>query len=177
MKWIAHQSKFYIFALKQYHQFPEIGMKDRVAAGNIEIRHSVVDLTKIFTIRHNFLHLLPGHTFQFLATGSGKNITMLTALVTLIRNMPLKCKILTHPILPPVFPSFLTFLTCQLLRKNFRKQTSSVRHLLHKRFRKLLISSVRHLLHKRYRKLHLLLCSHSILQCLLMPFLLPPIKV
>jgi hypothetical protein len=26
---------------------------------------------------------------------------MLTALVTLIRYMPLKCKILTHPILPP----------------------------------------------------------------------------
>jgi hypothetical protein len=99
MKRITHNSEWYILTLKKYQQFPKKRMKDRVAAGNIEIRQSVIDLAEVLAVGDNILHLLPCHALKLAASLSGKNIAMLTALVTFIRDMPLKCKIPAHPIL------------------------------------------------------------------------------
>jgi hypothetical protein len=113
MERISHNRKWNIPALKQHHQFPEIRMEDRVAAGNVEIGHSVIDLTKIFTISNHLLHLLPGHALKLLASLSRENIAVLAALVTFICDMPLKSKILAHPILS-FFLRLIAFSACTM---------------------------------------------------------------
>ena len=78
-------------------------MKNRVSPGNIEIRQPPVYLTEIQTIIESLLHLLPTHGFYFFTSILRKDIAMLASLVTSIRNMPLKCKILFHMFtLPPL---------------------------------------------------------------------------
>ena len=105
MKWIAHQGEGDIPGFQEYHQFPEIGMKDRIAAGDVEIWSSVIDFTEIFAVIHDRPHLLPGHTVKFLAAFAGENIAVLAALIAFISNMPLKRKIRIHPVHLP----FLSF--------------------------------------------------------------------
>ena len=195
MERIAHQGKRNVLAFQQDHQFPEIGMKDRIAAGDIEIRNSVVYLAEVLAVRHDLLHLLPGHALQFLTAFPGKNIAVLAALVTFICNMPLKRKITSHPV--PLLLSLLDLLTyrkrhmlchrlqvflraCLLLHMLFRRLRASLRaclplHMLFRRLQAFLRAYL--LLHMPFRKLHLSVpCPVcSIQKCLLMPFYLPPV--
>ena len=178
MKRIAHQGKRNVLAFQQDHQFPEIGMKDRIAAGDIEIRNSVVYLAEILAVRHDLLHLLPGHALQLLTAFPGKNIAVLAALVTFICNMPLKRKITSHPV--PLLLSLLDLLTYRKHHMPCRRLQVFLRAclLLHMLFRRLQVSLRACLpLHMLFRRLHLSVpCPVcSIQKCLLMPFYLPPV--
>jgi hypothetical protein len=75
-------------------------MEDRVATSYVKIRYPVIYNTEILTVCHNLLHLLPSHAGKALTALPRENITVLAALVTFVRNMPLKRKILAHPIPP-----------------------------------------------------------------------------
>ena len=178
MEWIAHQGKRNVLAFQQNHQFPEIGMKDRIAAGDIEIRNSVVYFAEVLTVRHDLLHLLPGHALQLLAAFSGKNIAVFAALVTFICDMPLKRKITSHPI--PLLLSLLDLLTYRKRHMLCHKLQVSPRAclLLHMQCHKLLVFRRAYQLpHMPFRRLHLSVpCPVcSIQKCLLMPFYLPPV--
>ena len=195
MERIAHQGKRNVLAFQQNHEFPEIRMKDRIATGNIEIRNSVVYLAEVLAVRHDLLHLLPGHALQLLAAFPGKNIAVLAALVTFICDMPLKRKITSHPV--PLLLSLLDLLTyrkrhmlchrlrvslraCLPLRKPFRRLLASLRAcLLHHTLCHKLQVFLRayQLRHMPFRRLHLSVpCPVcSIQKCLLMPFYLPPV--
>lgn len=61
MKRIPHQCKWDVLAFEQYHQFPEIRMKDRIAACNIEIWFPVIYFTEVLAVGYHLLHLFPGH--------------------------------------------------------------------------------------------------------------------
>ena len=78
----------------------KIWMQDRIAAGNIEIRQAIVYLTEIQTVVKGILHLFPTHCIQPFAVIFGENIAVLTPLIALICDVPLKGKILFHDCVP-----------------------------------------------------------------------------
>ena len=161
----------------------------------IEIRNPVVYLAEVLAVRHDLLHLLPGHALQLLTAFPGKNIAVLAALVTFICDMPLKRKITSHPV--PLLLSLLDLLTYrnrhmlyhrlrvspqayQPLHMPFRRLRAFLRAypLLHMPFRRLLAFLWAYQLpHMPFRRLHLSVpCPVcSIQKCLLMPFYLPPV--
>ena len=122
MKRISKNRKGNIFAFQQVHQPPKIRMKDGVTSGNIKIRKTVIYLTEILAVRHHFLHLLPRHGVQFLTVVFRKDITMLTSLITVICDMPLKSKIFFHESVPSFpFPIYTQTLSKRNISGNPRQ--------------------------------------------------------
>lgn len=75
-------------------------MQDRVAAGKIEIWDTTVDLAEVQAVVKGLLHLLPAHAVQLLMAIFREDVAVLAPLVAIIRNVPLKRKILFHLVLP-----------------------------------------------------------------------------
>jgi len=78
-------------------------MENRIAAGDIEIRHTTVHFAEVFAVSHDLLHLFPRHAVQLLAGILRKDIAVLAPLVAVVCNMPLKSEILFHDRMPLCF--------------------------------------------------------------------------
>ena len=131
----------------QSQQLPEIRVQNGVAAGDVEIRQTVIDLAEVQAVVEGVLHLLPGHCIQLLVAVFRENVAVLAPLVAFIRDMPLERKILFHVILLVVMgrlsesvtavalseirPKFflvvypLNFPACRQHRRQSRKQQAS----------------------------------------------------
>ena len=96
VEWIAEDGERNAVLLHQPQQFPEVRVQNRVAAGDVEIRQAVIDLAEVQAVIKGVLHLLPGHCIQLFIAVLGENVAVLAPLVTFIRDMPLKRKILFH---------------------------------------------------------------------------------
>lgn len=129
-------------------------MQDQVAAGKIEIWDTTVDLAEVQAVVKGLLHLLPAHAVQLLMAIFREDVAVLAPLVAIIRNVPLKRKILFHLVLPApmgrtsestpsavlseIRPKFflgcIPFLTaCRQRRKPNRKQRAFQRACLPRR--------------------------------------------
>ena len=93
---VAHDGKRDSPFFEQSQQPPEIRVQDRIAASEIEIRQTAVHFAKVQTVIEGVLHLRPAHGIQLFTSIAGKDIAVPAPLVALIRNMPLKRKILLH---------------------------------------------------------------------------------
>ena len=78
-------------------------MENRIAAGNIEIRHTAIHFAEVLAVGHDLLHLFPRHAVQLLAGILRKDIAVLAPLVAVVCDMPLKSKILFHDRMPLCF--------------------------------------------------------------------------
>jgi hypothetical protein len=100
MEGIAEYRKGNFLLLQKLQQVPKVGVKNRVTACDIKVRKSVKAAAHINAVVDYTLHLSVAYCFDFFAGVFGKYVTVFASLVTFIRNMPLKGKILLH-ILPP----------------------------------------------------------------------------
>lgn len=78
----------------QTAQRPEIRVQDGIAARDIEVGQTSIDLAEIQAVVKSLLHLRPVHGVRCLAVILRKDIAVLASLVTLVRDVPLERKIL-----------------------------------------------------------------------------------
>ena len=96
MEGISKNGEGDVVLLHQPQEPPEVGVKNRVAAGDVEVGQAVINFTEIKAVVKGVLHLLPVHGIQLFAVVLREDVAVLAPLVALIGDVPLKRKILFH---------------------------------------------------------------------------------
>ena len=96
VEWISEDGKRYAVFVEQFQKPPKIRVQDRIAARDVEIGQTVINLAKVKAIIKSVLHLLKVHRIDLFTGISQKNVTVLAPLIAFICNVPLKSKILLH---------------------------------------------------------------------------------
>ena len=96
MKRVSQNTEIYFLCLQKFQHLPKILMQYRVATCKVKIRNTVKFSAKVKTIIKDCPYILKRHFRYDASDPPGKNIAMLTSLVALFCDMPLKWKVLFH---------------------------------------------------------------------------------
>ena len=93
MKRVAENGEAYLLRAESFEEFPEIAVKYRVSASDVEVWCTSESLAEVQAVSEDLPEIFAGHGLRNVSVFAGIDVAVFAALVAFVGDVPLKREI------------------------------------------------------------------------------------